>query len=122
MDRAKLFGGASSSELSNRVFLYEVVIQKQNSSIQSKCPIRPCDRWFIQVPYNRMSQEMQQINRMGGKIVNIEPLSAINENQGVNFLPWWVEIFTNEPRCLYYFGPFNRSSISPTWLYRRSSE
>ena len=20
--------------------------------------------------------------------------------------PWWVEISTSEPRCLYYFGPF----------------
>lgn len=21
--------------------------------------------------------------------------------------PWWVEIATDQPRCLYYFGPFN---------------
>ncbi|MEM6252243.1 MAG: DUF1816 domain-containing protein [Cyanobacteria bacterium P01_D01_bin.156] len=21
--------------------------------------------------------------------------------------PWWVEISTAQPRCLYYFGPFN---------------
>ena len=21
--------------------------------------------------------------------------------------PWWVEISTTQPRCLYYFGPFD---------------
>ncbi|MBE9065357.1 DUF1816 domain-containing protein [Leptolyngbya cf. ectocarpi LEGE 11479] len=21
--------------------------------------------------------------------------------------PWWVEISTSQPRCLYYFGPFD---------------
>jgi hypothetical protein len=24
----------------------------------------------------------------------------------VNF-PWWVEIYTTRPHCLYYFGPFD---------------
>ena len=24
--------------------------------------------------------------------------------------PWWVEISTTEPRCLYYFGPFDTQS------------
>jgi phycocyanin-associated, rod len=28
----------------------------------------------VQVPYNRMNEKMQQILRMGGKIVNIHPL------------------------------------------------
>lgn len=23
-------------------------------------------------------------------------------------LPWWVEIKTNIPPCIYYFGPFDR--------------
>jgi len=31
---------------------------------------------FLTVPYDRMSDEMQRISRMGGKIVNIEPLTA----------------------------------------------
>jgi hypothetical protein len=25
-------------------------------------------------------------------------------------LPWWVVIFTEQPQCLYYFGPFDSSS------------
>jgi Domain of unknown function (DUF1816) len=26
----------------------------------------------------------------------------------LNFLgqAWWVEVFTNQPKCTYYFGPF----------------
>ncbi|MEO0394584.1 MAG: DUF1816 domain-containing protein [Cyanobacteria bacterium P01_A01_bin.137] len=24
--------------------------------------------------------------------------------------PWWVEISTSNPRCLYYFGPFDTES------------
>ena len=24
--------------------------------------------------------------------------------------PWWVEISTTQPRCLYYFGPFDTES------------
>ncbi|ESA36616.1 phycobilisome linker [Leptolyngbya sp. Heron Island J] len=24
--------------------------------------------------------------------------------------PWWVEISTAQPRCLYYFGPFSTES------------
>ncbi|MFB8796036.1 MAG: phycobilisome linker polypeptide [Microcoleus sp.] len=32
------------------------------------------------VPYSRMNQEMQRITRMGGKIVNIQALSAIAES------------------------------------------
>ena len=23
--------------------------------------------------------------------------------------PWWVEITTEQPRCIYYFGPFQTS-------------
>lgn len=31
--------------------------------------------------------------------------SAIDPN-----IPWWVEIFTEFPRCLYYFGPFDNEN------------
>jgi phycocyanin-associated rod protein len=31
---------------------------------------------FITVPYSRMTEEMQRINRLGGKIVKIEALTA----------------------------------------------
>ncbi|MEP0799299.1 DUF1816 domain-containing protein [Funiculus sociatus] len=25
-------------------------------------------------------------------------------------MAWWVEIATTEPRCIYYFGPFDNSA------------
>lgn len=25
-------------------------------------------------------------------------------------MPWWAEITTTSPRCVYYFGPFQTSS------------
>lgn len=71
---------ANSTEFGNRVFIYEVVGLAQNgASDQIKCPIRQSGSVLITVPYGRMNQEMQRINRMGGKIVNIQQVSA---NQG----------------------------------------
>jgi hypothetical protein len=38
-------------------------------------------------------------------------LSSMPSNTEENVIspdtPWWVEIFTEYPRCLYYFGPFD---------------
>jgi sulfite reductase alpha subunit-like flavoprotein len=39
-------------------------------------PIRRSGSTYVTVPYNRMSEEMQRINRLGGKIVSIQPLTA----------------------------------------------
>ncbi|PSN05782.1 CpcD phycobilisome linker protein, partial [filamentous cyanobacterium CCT1] len=39
-------------------------------------PIRSSGTTFLSVPYNRLSDQMQRINRMGGKIVSIEPLGG----------------------------------------------
>jgi hypothetical protein len=36
---------------------------------------------MITVPYNRMNEEMQRINRMGGKIVSIQPLTLEGDSQ-----------------------------------------
>jgi hypothetical protein len=55
-----------------------------------------------------MTQEMQRITHQGGKIIRIIPLSSeTRETLHPNLhLPWWVEITTTEPRCVYFFGPF----------------
>lgn len=68
-------GGISS--IASRVFRYEVVGLRQNEETdKNKYEIRRSGSVFITVPYNRMSEEMQRITRLGGRIVSIEPLTA----------------------------------------------
>lgn len=68
-------GGISSD--ASRVFRFEVVGLRQNEeNDKNNYEIRRSGSVFMTVPYNRMSEEMQRISRMGGKIVNIEPLTA----------------------------------------------
>ena len=68
-------GGISSN--GSRVFRYEVVGLRQNEeSDKNNYEVRRSGSMFMTVPYNRMSEEMQRITRLGGKIVNIQPLTA----------------------------------------------
>ncbi|TAE57689.1 MAG: ferredoxin-NADP reductase [Nostocales cyanobacterium] len=75
--------GAASIESGSRVFVYEVVGLRQNQeSDQTNYPIRKSGSVFIRVPYNRMNQEMRRITRLGGKIVSIQPVSALEMANG----------------------------------------
>jgi len=68
-------GGISSN--GSRVFRYEVVgLRQSEENDKNNYEIRHSGSVFMTVPYNRMNEEMQRITRMGGKIVNIEPLTA----------------------------------------------
>ena len=68
-------GGISSN--ASRVYRYEVVGLRQNEeNDKNNYEIRRSGSVFITVPYNRMSEEMQRILRMGGRIVSIKPLTA----------------------------------------------
>lgn len=68
----QFIGGKTSS----RYFRYEVVGLRQSEETQKiSYPIRSSGSVFIIVPENRMNQEMQRITRLGGRIVNIQPLS-----------------------------------------------
>ena len=68
-------GANSLSASASRVFLYEVVGLRQTSeTVNNQSGIRHSGSVFITVPYNQMNQQMQRISRLGGKIVNIEPL------------------------------------------------
>lgn len=70
-------GGISSN--ASRVYRYEVVGLHQNEeNDKNNYEIRRSGSVFVTVPYNRMNEEMQRITRMGGKIINIEPLTAAN--------------------------------------------
>jgi ferredoxin--NADP+ reductase len=73
-----MYNLSAASSLSNtgfgsRVFRYEVAGIRQGEDDGS--PVRRSGSTFINVPYNRMGQVMQQIARMGGKILKIEPLT-----------------------------------------------
>lgn len=70
-------GSASNTPSGSRMFRYEVVGLRQNEQTDlQNYDIRRSGSVFITVPYNRMNEEMQRINRMGGKIVNIEPMAS----------------------------------------------
>ena len=107
---SQLASQAANTLFGSRVFLYEVLIRPhQEEPNPINYSIRPSTRVFIKVPYSRMHRQMQRITSTGGKIVSIQPLTASTE---VKFktnseLPWWIEISTVQPWCIYYFGPFN---------------
>lgn len=106
MDLPNLASSGSQTGSDSRVFVYEVLIPSQeeglNSSVQRQSKI------LMRVPQNRMNQIMRQITRSGGKILTITPLTPEWESPKTELpLPWWVKILTAQPRCLYYFGPFD---------------
>ncbi|MGK7922807.1 MAG: phycobilisome linker polypeptide [Trichodesmium sp.] len=75
-----LMSRSSSSPSKNRIFVYEVTELRQNTENDNNTyPFRTSSNVFIQVPYDRMNEEMLRISRMGGKIVNITPLEAFKQ-------------------------------------------
>lgn len=75
--------GAANSVSGSRMFRYEVVGLRQNETTdQLNYPIRQSGSTFINVPYARMNDVMQQITRLGGKIVSIQPLDANGASAG----------------------------------------
>jgi phycocyanin-associated rod protein len=79
---SSLSGGSTTSPSKNRIFVYEVTGLKQNNQTdRNSYPFRTSSSVFIQVPYNRMNEEMLRITRMGGKIVNIKPLGASDNSE-----------------------------------------
>jgi phycocyanin-associated, rod len=69
--------GALNSRSNDRIFVYEVTGLRQNDDNDANnYSFRSSSSVFINVPYNRMNEEMQRIVKMGGSIVKIEPLTA----------------------------------------------
>lgn len=62
------FGSASSN---NRLFIFEVAGLRQNGS-NSALPVRQSGNSIFTVPFSRMSQTVQQIQKMGGAILSIQ--------------------------------------------------
>lgn len=72
----------------SRVFRYEVVGLRQNGvTDQTNYAIRKSGSVFINVPYARMNQFMQQITRQGAKILSIQPLMSSTESTNSNGQP-----------------------------------
>jgi phycocyanin-associated, rod len=69
----------SSSRFDNRIFVYEVTGLCENSQTENNAySVRSSSSSFIQVPLDRMNEEMRRISRLGGKIVAIRPLAAVS--------------------------------------------
>ncbi len=72
-----IIGGRSSNTVNgSRYFRYEVtglhhneVTELQDHSIRSSASV------LITVPFTRLNETTQRITRLGGKIVNIQPLA-----------------------------------------------
>lgn len=63
---------ASSTTSNNRTFVYEVEgLRQSEQTAQNNHDIRKSSTTLIQVPFNRMNEVMQRINRLGGRIVAI---------------------------------------------------
>lgn len=70
-------GRTGNTPSKGRFFRYEVTGLRQTYETDKiGYPIRSSSSVFITVPYNRMNEEMQRITRLGGKIVNIQPLAV----------------------------------------------
>jgi phycocyanin-associated rod protein len=68
---------STSNSAASRMYRIEVQGMRQSSETDKQSyPIRQSGSVFFTVPYSRMNEQMQRINRMGGKIVNIEPLNT----------------------------------------------
>jgi phycocyanin-associated rod protein len=77
------FSRGFSVTADRRIFIYEVTgLQPNNITAQSDPQIRTSASTFVQVPFNRMNEKMQQILRMGGKIIGIQPLSETPQVSG----------------------------------------
>ncbi len=76
-------GAAANTESGSRLYLYEVAGLRQNQVTDKMShPIRSSGSTFITVPYNRMSEFMQRITRMGGKILSIKPVDVLSGGNG----------------------------------------
>ncbi|NJN91370.1 MAG: phycobilisome linker polypeptide [Leptolyngbyaceae cyanobacterium SL_5_14] len=76
-------GSAANTPSGSRMFRYEVVGLRQNEeNDKNNYDIRRSGSVFITVPYSRMNEEMQRIARMGGRIINIHPLTSENGSGG----------------------------------------
>jgi phycocyanin-associated, rod len=72
---------SSSSSSEDRIFIYEVAGLRQNDRTDRNVySVRNSSNTLIQVPLNRMNEQMRRITMLGGKIVAIHPLAAVADS------------------------------------------
>jgi hypothetical protein len=99
---------AINNELNDQMFLLEVAIVPQASVPKQQKLIQRRGKFFLKVSSEKMSEEIRSIHRLGAKILSITPTATLSgKPQG---LAWWIEVYTDFPRCLYYFGPFDSAA------------
>jgi hypothetical protein len=63
----------------SRVFLFEVAgLHQSKETDKMNWSIRHSGNIFIRVPYNRMNKQLRLINRLGGKVVSIQPAHSVD--------------------------------------------
>jgi phycocyanin-associated rod protein len=68
-------GVAANTEAGRRIFQIEVSgLRQSEESDKTKFAIRRSGSTFFTVPYTKMNEEMQRINRLGGIIISVSPL------------------------------------------------
>ncbi|MGI0494030.1 phycobilisome linker polypeptide [Alkalinema pantanalense CENA528] len=74
---------ASGSTSNNRTFVYEVEgLRQSDQTTQNNHEIRTSSTTLIQVPFNRMNEVMQRVNRLGGRIVAIHAGPNVTASSG----------------------------------------
>lgn len=75
-------GSGNLSSAANRMYRIEVEGMTQYTDPDRiSYPIRSSGTSYITVSYNRMNEQLRRINRLGGKIVSIKPLSLEGESE-----------------------------------------
>jgi phycocyanin-associated rod protein len=70
-------GTATLENSGSRIYRVEVSGLRQNAATSTQqYSIRRSGSVVLTVPYSRMSDEMQRINRLGGKILKIEAMDG----------------------------------------------
>ncbi|TVQ19951.1 MAG: ferredoxin-NADP reductase [Leptolyngbya sp. DLM2.Bin15] len=120
-------GKASNTIYGNRLFVYEVEGLRQNlEADKAEYPIRKSGSAYITVPYGRMNQEMQRITRLGGRIVNIRPLSEMSRelaeaNSPSSSAAPQPSQSAGESKAMTQAAKAEKTTVVPVNLYRPKS-
>ncbi|MCM1984311.1 phycobilisome linker polypeptide [Lyngbya confervoides] len=76
------FYRGSSTTVGNRMYVYEVSgLGNYDPSQVQGYSIRESGTCYVQVPYSQMNQTMRRLQKLGGKIVSIQPLESFQPSQ-----------------------------------------
>ncbi len=74
-------GSAAATEAGRRIFRIEYEGLRQSSATDGTAyAIRRSGTSSVTVSYSKLNEEMQRLNRLGAKIVKVEPLTSGKES------------------------------------------